>query len=197
MENIPVLIQEVDMKKIFIIAFIFNLFLLSSCHPVRIDGPYKGRIIDADTRQPIEGVVVLGVWYKEYAIGATGGSEFYDAEETVTDKNGDFKIKGKGLLLFSFVGPVDLTIFKAGYKYVRGGWEHGIGYFDDIRWNGKTGIIPLKKLTMEERKKSHGPPDPPSQAPLKKVILMLREIDKDDKERGLRARGIWNGERYE
>jgi hypothetical protein len=66
-----------------------------------------------------------------------------------------------------------------------------------IEWKGSEPLIPLRKLTMEERKKQSGPSAPPSEAPLKNVILMLREIDKNDKERGLPTRGIWKGEKYE
>jgi hypothetical protein len=28
-------------------------------------GPYRGRVIDAETKQPLEGAVVLGVWAHE------------------------------------------------------------------------------------------------------------------------------------
>ncbi len=188
-------------RGVFIIALILNLFLVSSCHPARIDGPYQGRIIDADTRQPIEGVVVLGVWYKEYPFGATGGSEFYDAEETLTDKNGDFEIKGQGLLVLSFIDEMNVLIFKAGYEYIGfGPWvslkgqgfkEYKTSYdpvtktkvtapvFDPkerVHWEGDKAIIPLKKLTIDEMRKSGLPSRPP--IPVEKMKLLTSEINK-------------------
>lgn len=205
-----------------ILAISLVMLLTSGCaFATRIDGPYKGKVIDADTREPIEGVVVLGTWSRETPTAGGAVHTYYDAQETVTDKNGEFEIKGQGLLIMSNIIPMDVLIFKAGYEYDSGPWRGltGRGWigneesydpvsktkvtrpvFDPkikVKREGDKAIIPLKKLTMEERKKKGGPPIPLSEAPLKKVILMLREIDKDDKERGLETRGIWKGERYE
>ena len=106
----------------FLIVLFFTLFFICTAgcaYPIRYDGPYQGRVIDAETKQPIEGVVVLGVWYKEEPNVAGSTSTFYDAKETVTDKNGDFKIPGMGLKILSNVGTMNVLIFKAGYEYMR------------------------------------------------------------------------------
>jgi hypothetical protein len=101
----------------------------------------------------------------------------------------------------SNLAPMHFMIFKAGYEHI--GSAHWASLKVDeplskkITWKGNKPIIPLTKLTMEERKKKNGPSGPPSEAPLKDVILMLREIDKNDKERGLPTRGIWKGDKYE
>jgi hypothetical protein len=174
------------------------LLLASCCYPIRYDGPYKGRVVEAETGKPIEDVVVLGVWYKEITTAAGGVSSYYDAAETVTDKNGEFEINGLGLKILTNVGPMNILIFKAGYEYVgMGPWE---SFREDeilrkrIKWDDERAIIPLKKLTLEERK---SPPSPPSQAPLEKVILMLKEIDKSDMERNLSPRKFWGGKHYD
>jgi hypothetical protein len=70
---------------------------------VRYDGPYEGRVVDAETGSPIEGVVVLGVWYKEEPTVAGAVSSFYDSREILTDKDGNFNIHGKGLKIMSKV----------------------------------------------------------------------------------------------
>lgn len=174
--------------KFLIIAFIFYLIFLPSCYAARVDGPYEGRIIDAETGQPIEGVVVLGVWSREY-IGPGGAvHSYYDAMETVTDKNGDFKIKGLGLLVVSNVIPMDFLIFKAGYEYL-GLWPWASLKVDillkkKIRWEGEKAIIPLKKLTMEGRQDSATFPHHP-EVPEEKIKMMMEEIRKERKERGL------------
>lgn len=194
------------MRKILLILILTALVIsVTSCYgfaTIRKDGPYEGKVIDVETGEPIEGVVVLGDWSREHISPGGAVHTFYDAMETVTDKNGDFEIKGLGLLVMSNIIPMDVLIFKAGYEYLKSPWESlkKSKYLiakRKIRWDGDKAIIPLRKLTMEERKKQGGPHDPPSEAPLEKVILMLKEIDKNDKERGLKTRGIWKGERYE
>ncbi|MGD0884583.1 MAG: hypothetical protein ABSA46_06870 [Thermodesulfovibrionales bacterium] len=210
------------MKYVFMMIVGLSLIFLFSCCAcaVRVDGPYKGKVIDADTREPIEGVVVLGEWYRETPTAAGAVHRFYDAMETVTDKNGDFEIKGLGLLVLSNVIPMDILIFKAGYEYIgimpwRGlnsvgeKAEYEESYdpinktkvlktiYDNKRkviWEGDKAIIPLRKLTMEERK---SPPGPSSEAPFEKVRLMLKEMDRDDIERGLSSRKVWKGENIE
>jgi len=184
------------------ITFIcFHLVLLSSCYAARIDGPYRGRVIDADTREPIEGVVVLGTWDRETPTVAGATHQYYDAVETVTDKNGEFEIKGLGVLVMSNIIPMDLLIFKAGYEYWGLGPWSGLkkGYLSSkkVKWEGDKAIIPLRKLTMEERRNSGGPPGPPFDAPFEKVQRMLKELNKDRIEQGLSPSGLWHGVHYE
>jgi hypothetical protein len=170
----------------------------ASCYPIHHDGPYTGKVVDAETGKAIEGVVVLGVWYEEIATAAGGVGSYYDAKETVTDKDGEFEIQGVKRKIFTYIGQMNVLIFKAGYEYV-GSYEWDTLKVDPrkIRWEGGEPIIPLRKLTVEERKRSLGPPDPPSEAPFEKVQLMLRELDKDSVEQGLPKRGLWNGVHYD
>jgi hypothetical protein len=191
------------MKKGILVVFIsiLGLFYIPSCYAARIDGPYEGRAIDADTGKPIEGVVVLGTWSTETPTPAGAVHRYYDAMETVTDKNGDFKIKGLGLLVLSNVIPMDVLIFKAGYEYLGSPWESfkKSKYLiekKNIKWEGNKVIIPLRKLTMEERGNDPlYPPLPPTEAPLNKVKLLLKEINKDLEKNGLTPMDIWNGEK--
>lgn len=143
------------MKTKLIALIYFLLFLPACAYPLRYDGPYEGRIIDAETGHPLEGVVVLGVWYKEEPTVAGAVSSYYDAKETVTDKNGNFYIPGKGLKILSNVGVMNVLIFKAGYEH-KGLWTWEAFKKDsglNVKWEGNKAIIPLRKLTMEERKK--------------------------------------------
>jgi len=172
------------MKKILFVAFV--LFFLQGClYAVRYDGTYKGKVIDAETGKPLEGVVVLGVWYVTYPNPAGAWREYYDARETVTDGNGEFMIPGMGLRVLSNLEVMDVVIFKAGYEYEKGSWRSLKEYAEYIKWEGDKPIIPLKKLTMEQRRRRLGPPDPPDEAPKEKIELMLKEINKDRREQGL------------
>lgn len=160
--------------------------ITTSCYPARYDGPYKGKIVDAETGNPIEGVVVLGVWYKEIATAAGGVSSYYDAAETLTNKNGEFEIRGKGLKIMSNVGPMHVLIFKSGYQYIDGPWEsfkvdEGL-LKKKVAWEGDRAIIPLRMLTLEERKKRIvARPSVPDE----KMRMLTNELNKERVEEGL------------
>jgi hypothetical protein len=176
-------------RAILIICMIF-LIVIPTCVLVRYDGAYKGKIIDAETKKPIEGVVILGIWYKVH-VGPGGGSHtFYEARETVSDRNGNFEIDGLGLV-WRLIDSMGVLIFKSGYQYIGYGmWDSfeidGGLLTKKVEREGGRAIIPLKKLTTEERRKAATFPEyPPSKAPKDKVKLMMAEIYKERKERGI------------
>ena len=174
------------MKKIFLILVSSSILLAGCFYVVRYDGGYTGRVIDSDTCEPIEGVVVLGVWNTIHVSPGGGVSYYYDAREMVTDKNGEFSIPGKGLRVLSRLEPLSVNIFKAGYQYEGGLWT-SFRRDNRIKWEGGKAIIPLKKLTLEERKRGYGPPGPPSEAQMaKKAQRYMEEINRDRRERGLK-----------
>jgi hypothetical protein len=194
--------RQLMQSKINLALFtLIALILASGCYPVRYDGPYKGQVVDAGTGEPIEGAVVLGVWYKEIPTAAGGVSSYYDAEETVTDRNGKFEIKGKGLRILTNITPMNVLIFKAGYQYIGPGmWESlkldGGLMKKKVAWEGDRAIIPLRKVTMEERRNDPlYPPIPPAEASIEKVRLILREINKDLIRNGFAPITDWNEKR--
>jgi hypothetical protein len=147
------------MKKYFLqLLLIATLSLCTSCVSYcRIDGPYEGKVIDAETKQPLEGVVVLGVWNKVQNTVAGPTGEFYDSVELLTDKNGDFKIHEKGLLVFSNVDEMDVVIYKAGYEMLGYGPWSGFrtrSAMKFVQWDGDKPTFLLRKLSYEERKKN-------------------------------------------
>ena len=177
------------MKRGFSLAVLIILMLLGTltcAYGLRIDGPYNGRVIDADTGAPIEGVVVLGVWNTEKATPGGAVHDFYDAREILTDKNGEFEIPGMGFKILSNVTPMDILIFKAGYEHIGlypwASLKEDLILRKKIKWEGKKAIIPLKKLTMEERRKRFG--SYYVDIPNEKQKLLLEEIKKENKEIG-------------
>jgi hypothetical protein len=100
------------------------------------DGPWKGKVLDADTREPIEGAVVLAVWNKVYATPAGDNSHFFDALETLTDQKGEFLIKEfKAINILPIIRRLDgpwFTIFKPGYTpfgHSSAGYHYFYKYF--------------------------------------------------------------------
>ncbi len=122
-------------------------------YPIALDGNYKGRVVEEQTREPIEGVVVTAVWYYVCATMAGGVDKYYDAYETVTDEHGNFTIPGKGIRFFIQLDEARVYIFKAGYSYFRSWWrpmKRSDSFKERIAWEGRRAIIPLRKLTDEE-----------------------------------------------
>lgn len=164
-------------------------------------GPFQGKTVDADTKEPIEGVVVLVEWHKKQLLA--DASIYLDAQETVSDKDGKFYLPGIWIFnpFHRYTVFTTIIIFKSGYEAERWAfskWKEINPKVEGVlKVEDKRPVIMLKKLTMEERRKQGSPPDPPSEASIEKVRLMLKEIDKDRIDRGLDARGIWRGEKYE
>jgi len=83
------------------------------------DGPYRGKVIDAETKEPIEGAVAVAVWMRRIFNPVEGQEKFAEAKEALTDKNGEFVIPGYTWtsIFLDFIGvqPPRIYIFKAGY----------------------------------------------------------------------------------
>lgn len=165
-----------------ITLFSVVILTLAGCVSIaRYDGPYEGRIIDAETRQPLEGVVVFGEWKVFHPNLAGGNYTYYDAAETLTDKNGEFRIPGKGVRVLSNLTEMYFLIFKAGYEAIHPvPWRalKNMITTDNVRFEGNKAIIPIRKLTLEERKKRPIPVRS-SHAPLEKQKKLTNELNKE------------------
>jgi hypothetical protein len=167
-----------------LIVLIVVLLTCTGCASMlRVDGPYEGKVIDAITKEPIEGAVIHGAWYKVHLGGA---HDYYDSYEVLTDKNGNFKIPGKGLLMFSDVEDMTLTIFKAGYKqWTPNSWsglKEGKWQNEEVIWHGNKGTFSLQRMMMEERRKRIV--DFPVSVPPSKYRLLIIERNKEKLEVG-------------
>jgi len=104
--------------KAILLLTIFAL-LFSGCAIYHHYGPYYGKVVDAETKQPLEGASVLAVYYTQSYGPAGSISHYLDAQETMTDKNGEFKIPALNAVAFrslqSFTPYAVFTIFKPGY----------------------------------------------------------------------------------
>jgi len=111
--------------------FLFVFLATTAC-----DATFKGKVIDADTKQPIEGAVVIAAWHEEQAIPTGSTTRLKDVKETLTDKNGEWVIQGpKGrdmgnisaiftLLAGTYItNPPEFIVFKPGFC----SWPAGFG----------------------------------------------------------------------
>lgn len=151
-----------------IIGFAFGIgsALASTGSVYYSDGPWKGTIIDAETKAPIQGAVVVAIWRKVYGTPTGNNSYFLDAKEVLTDANGNFVIPmfwKLNILPFIrwFDGP-EFIIFKPGYSTFPA-HEYFWKYFPQSPLKGvdsdtlaemfKKGVVVelLKLKTKEER----------------------------------------------
>lgn len=85
-------------------------------------GPWKAQVVDADTGEPLEGVVVLMYWIKYTgSFAGWAGGEFYDAEEVVTGPDGRFVVPSRWVFTLNPFKKVTrgMVIFKPGYGRSR------------------------------------------------------------------------------
>ena len=73
-------------------------------------GPWKGQVVDAETKQPVDAVIVIAVWSTLQA-GGTVVLGYVDSEEVLTGEDGKFNIPAK-----KFTWEPRLYLFKPGME---------------------------------------------------------------------------------
>lgn len=116
-------------------------------------GPYRGRVLDAETGKPLAGVVVVAVWRRDRIMPFHSRSEHYAAREALTNADGEFVIDAEDVERNApkrTLRPF-FTIFLPGYG--RGRSEpgptprSGMNFFEGV---GNT-VELLKLKNKEER----------------------------------------------
>ncbi|MBI4685951.1 MAG: hypothetical protein HY755_12265 [Nitrospirae bacterium] len=173
------------------------------------DGPWSGKIIDAETKAPIEGVVVLAHWEKIYFTPAGRNSYFHNAVEVVTDRDGNFLMpKFTALNILPVIRVIEgpfFVIYKPGYAvFPPAGGEAFDKYFpnsplkvdtDTMADFFKKGIVlELPKLkTREERLDAQSNALPIGGVPDKDMPALLNLINAERKSLGLEPIHIRGG----
>jgi hypothetical protein len=131
---------------------------------------FKGKVVDADTKKPIIGAVVVASWIGESPGVAGISSRSVDVKETLTDENGEWSIKGprgKNDFLLAVCGlpnlftgtystiPPEFVVFKPGYCSWPGGFgiESCKGKIKPVGNNKiiEGEIVEVPKLTSRSR----------------------------------------------
>lgn len=160
------------------------VFVLPACALV----PYRGYVVDAETKEPVKDAVV----FIEFdSVGLGGGSFYGNAAEGLTDEKGYFSVPYKG---WSF-NPWRMlwtdtlvTFFKSGYEPpVGSSWgalmKYEWGYpKGTLLWkieNGKPFILLKKASTDREKRLSDLHSIHTSGVPPEKRQLLENEIQKE------------------
>lgn len=151
---------------------------------------FKGKLIDADTLKPIEGAVVMAIWYKTRAFFIDSETDFKEAKETLTDKNGEWSITGpEGSAhkafpgCFQYIGIFIRTVphfrfYKPGYRQAGSLGEFSAITYVDKKHNVEGIILIRPGNTWEESSKfnkKYGPVWP--LIPVRNPEEKLRNLD--------------------
>lgn len=83
-------------------------------------GPFRGRVVDIETGEPIAGAAVLVVWFEMVPSLAHTTRKFFDARETQTDADGRFEVPRRDPPFFEFrIFPPEIRLLKPGYAQQR------------------------------------------------------------------------------
>lgn len=145
----------------FLIVGIISL-LITGCAVVHRYGGYSGKVIDTETKEPLEGAAVLAVYYTQQYGPAGSISHYVDAQETMTDRNGEFRIPANWAITFRPLQTFDphgwFTIFKPEYGcYPRHKGTRSDTSYKGIFYKEKYVTIELPSVrTREERLRNIG-----------------------------------------
>jgi hypothetical protein len=198
-----------EMKKkikwlVFIIFFIFLLAYLSQVSWLIYQKPeVKGKIIDAESKEPIEGVVVSAYYEVNTYDIAGGGTRVIHTKETLTDVDGVFTIPAYTTIFspFSTAHEVGMIIYKPGYGSYPGGvricaipevyfsiersGSKGECFVDGISYPFTYGLVELPKLkTRQERLRAL--PSHPSECGINDFPLLFKLMNEEHKKFGLK-----------
>jgi hypothetical protein len=119
-------------------------------------GPYRGRVIDAETRAPIVGAVVVAHWYRDRVGPFHSVMEHYAVREVLTDADGLFVIDAKQIeegapkrtlhprFLIFMPGYGSFPILQKAPTGFTGGMFEGVGV-----------VVELPRLESPEERRRH------------------------------------------
>jgi hypothetical protein len=149
-ETLPMI--KIDPIKLFLI--VCAGFLLTGCG---IHYTVKGQVVDAVTRQPVQGAVVAVNWVRDHFITMPGlpvDRTEYGTSESVTDADGEFRVPKY------IIGWSKMVVYKRGYVcwtsdviFNPHGKNQGIPYYDQKVTSGmQIDLIPIDEKDFPELK---------------------------------------------
>lgn len=180
--------QKTENESLFLtilVPLLLFIFFTSGCTGSVIPIPYlhldsfTGKVIDADTKEPIAGAAVLAVYYETSYTVAGEISRVIDGQEALTDGDGEFKIPESTKWDAEHTGYPrgNLIIFKPGYG-VFPGHKASKAVNERKTWPtpGKHIVYELPKLKTREERRSNLPsrPDIPY-ATMKNFVRLINE----------------------
>lgn len=119
----------------------------------RYRGPYRGQVIDADTKAPLVGAVVVAMWTRDRVYPLHSVNERYAVRETVTDAGGRFVLDAKDVEDGAprRVHHPEFLIFLPGYGAFPRYQRTPRGFIGGIFWDSGTTVELPRFETRQER----------------------------------------------
>lgn len=182
-------------KSLKVFLILLTLASCVSCAGSKEFGPYKGKVVDKETKAPIEGAVVF---LRFFVLGSSiGGAVSYyaDAVEVLTDSKGEFIIPKSKLRSYKpfreWKPHGHVIIFKPGYGVypwhkkskatprIKPDWTLPIDSYIKIE------LPKLKNIEERRRNLSYAEAYNPMKIPVKKQKEILRLTNSESEKLGL------------
>lgn len=144
-------------------------------------GPYQGQVVDAETKAPLAGAVVVALWWRNRVYPFHSAAEHYAVRETVTDSEGRFFLDVKDV---EEGAPrrtyhPEFLIFLPGYGSYPGHQVSPRGFTGGIFERAGT-LVELPRLEGQEERRMHLrsiSPSSFSEEPFKALPELMRRVN--------------------
>jgi hypothetical protein len=152
-------------------------------------GPYRGQVVDAETKAPLAGAVVVARWLRDRVYPLHSVQENYAARETLTDSDGRFVLDARDV---EEGAPrrtyhPEFLIFTPGYGSFPHLYVSPRGFTGGL-FEGSGAIVELPRLQGREERRKHlrmfGHRDF-SNRPFKELPELVRKINAERIDIGL------------
>lgn len=133
-----------------VVFILLKVFVMHGCY-----GPYRGVVLDKNTGEPVEGVVVMATYYRTFiSPGGDVEGAVLDAQETVTDEDGEFLLWPKNVFalpgILCWFSPPEIRFVKPHYffEHYRDIWQ---SYYSWIPMTVRIGKINESDLKSVEK----------------------------------------------
>jgi hypothetical protein len=152
-------------------------------------GPYRGQVIDAGTKAPLAGAVVVALWRRNRVYPFHSVSENYAVRETLTDAEGRFVLDAKDVEegAPSRIYHPEFLIFQPEYGSFPSNYVAPLGYIGGI-FERAGAVVELPRLeSRDARRKNLRAFDPYgySETPFKDLPEMMRRLNAESISVGL------------
>lgn len=122
----------------------------------RYRGPYRGQVIDAETKKPLAGAVLVALWRRDRMYPVHIVTEHYAVREIVADSDGRFLLEAKDIEDGAprRVRRPEFLIFMPGYGSFPGFQKAPTGFTGGVL-EGAGSTIELPLLVGREERRRH------------------------------------------
>ena len=185
-----------------LLPFIGVLMLaLAGCVPGRMvytSGPYRGTVVDAETKKPLAGAVILAILFREtiVLVAAHGPAvDYHDSLEVLADSSGEFVVPEKTHLTpFGRIREPDFVVYYPGYAPYPSLKAEPRGGDVDMAYERKAFSFRLSRLISREERMGLADLPVSSRVPETAIPNLLGLVNKERLDLGLQPIGVPRGE---